>query len=42
MTLANKDRRRVESGDELYQPVVDFLDYLEHESDFTPVGQVRR
>lgn len=42
VTLANKDRRRVESGDELYQPVVDFLDYLEHESDFTPVGQVRR
>jgi len=42
VTLANNDRRPIDSGDALYQSVVDFLDYLEHESDFTPVRQVRR
>lgn len=39
--LANGHRRHIDT-DSVYQPVLDFLDYLEQESTFTPVRQVRR
>ena len=42
VTLANGGRRDIDDGSAVYQPVVDFLEFLEQESDFTPVGQVGR
>jgi CRISPR-associated protein Cmr1 len=40
--LANGGRRHIDDGAAVYQPVVDFLDFLEQESIFTPVRQVGR
>lgn len=42
VTLPKGDRRHVDGGAAVYQPVVDFLDHLEQERPFTPVRQVRR
>jgi CRISPR-associated protein Cmr1 len=42
VTLANGARRDIDDGAAVYQPVVDFLEFLKQESAFTPVGQVGR